>query len=123
MYGRFVFLPTLKTLDINVNSGSGLAEIRARPKGFLAFLLTLFGLGKIYNYLVNTEGWEETTTSAIEEVRTYVPWSHVSVCVFKVSKPLALLIAGIMALVMSLPVMAFQVMVGLPVAVLGGVFI
>src|SRR5262249_19887061 len=84
-YQKFVFfIPTLTILEINVDSASSVAEIRARPKGFIPFLMSLIGFGKVYNFRIDTEGWTETTTSPSGETNTFVPWSHVSSCVFTV---------------------------------------
>ncbi|MBI1914745.1 MAG: hypothetical protein HYS12_08415 [Planctomycetes bacterium] len=86
-YQKLVFLiPTLTILDINVDSASSVAEIRARPTGMFAFLLSLIGFGKTYNYRIDAEGWTETTTSASGETHSFVPWTHISSCVFSISQ-------------------------------------
>ncbi len=83
---RLFFIPTLTILDIEVDSASNVAEIRARPKGIWAALLSLIGFGKVYNYRIDAEGWSETMSGASGETSTFVPWNHVTSCVFGISK-------------------------------------
>jgi hypothetical protein len=85
-YYRFVFVPTLTILDIEVDSASNLAEIRARPKGIWAALMSLIGFGKVYNYRIDGEGWAETVSGPGGETNTFVPWNHVTACVFGTSR-------------------------------------
>ena len=72
------FHPTLAILGLDVDSAAGFAEVRARPKGFFAFILNLLGLGKEHRYTVDSEGFHSTTTSPTSEKSRQAAWHGAS---------------------------------------------
>jgi len=118
-----LFTPTLVLLDINVDSAAQVAQIRARRKGLIAFLMTLIGLGEVYDYHIDGEGWNKTTTSTSSESRIYIPWLHVSQCAFSLEKPLIVLILGIIGLIIGLPTVFVIKEAGLGMLVMGAAFL
>jgi hypothetical protein len=120
-----LFTPTLVLLDINVDSAAQVAQIRARRKGLIAFLMTLIGLGEVYDYHIDGEGWNKTTTSTSSESRIYIPWLHVSQCAFSIEKPLIYLIVGIIGLLVGLPMVLVPGIkeAGLGMLAMGAIFL
>jgi hypothetical protein len=77
-----LFQPTFKILSLDVDMDTQTAKVRGRPKGFLAFLASLFGMGREHTWRIDREGFHEDVRAPRSETRTYVPWEKVSSCVF-----------------------------------------
>jgi len=87
------FEQPMKISSIEVNDF--VTRVVATPKGIIAGILQLFGVGSKSHFQVDAEGARLKKCKFGSEEETFIPFAHISATFYRVAKPMWALIVGV----------------------------